>query len=94
MLFDGSETLKLVDSQELAIKLVTDIELPCSSNAALCYLKLNQYDHVLYYTKGLLEKDPKNYKALYRRGIAFCRLGEVEQAKASFDEAYAVEGLD
>ena len=30
---------------------------------------------------------------MYRRGIAFCRLGEVEKAKEIFDEALAIEGL-
>jgi hypothetical protein len=80
MLFDGSEEFQLITSEGQAATYIVEIELPCSNNMALCCLKIGNYDHVLFYTNAVLDKDKTNFKALYRRGIAYCRLGETKRA--------------
>lgn len=46
---------------------------PLLMNYALCMLKLKEYHEVIEHTTTVLADDPDNIKALYRRGIAYCR---------------------
>ncbi|EER18570.1 fk506 binding protein, putative [Perkinsus marinus ATCC 50983] len=50
------------------------------SNAALCCLKLEKYDECREYCDQVLQQDPKAVKALYRRGVAYRELKEIDKA--------------
>jgi len=56
-------------------------------------MKVGNYDHVLFYTKVVLDKDQNNFKALYRRGIAYCRLGETKRSHEILTQAYNLPNL-
>lgn len=56
------------------------------SNLALCYLKLKEHFDAKNSATSALELDPKNEKALFRRGQALLALGEAELAVKDFTE--------
>lgn len=56
------------------------------SNLALCYLKLKEHFDAKNSATSALELDPKNEKALFRRGQALLALGEAELALKDFTE--------
>eukprot|EP01137_Pigoraptor_chileana_P013947 Opistho-2@68029 len=47
----------------------------CQLNYAACKGKLEDWEEVIKHTSTILEKDPKNIKALFRRGQAHARRG-------------------
>jgi tetratricopeptide (TPR) repeat protein len=49
-----------------------------------CYMRLNRYDEALRTLQQVLDRSPKNYKALYQ--YAFCQ-------RASGSQRDAIEGL-
>ncbi len=51
---------------------------------ATCYMRLNRYDEALRMLQQVLDRSPKNYKALYQH--AFCQ-------RASGSQKDAIEGL-
>jgi tetratricopeptide (TPR) repeat protein len=58
-----------------------DIRLSLLLNLSLTSLKRNQTSHALKYSNDALKVDPKNVKALFRRGQALSRLGNLEGAR-------------
>ncbi|KAG5675441.1 hypothetical protein PVAND_005345 [Polypedilum vanderplanki] len=60
-------------------------------NKALCYQKLNDYDEMRRVCNEALSMEPKNIKALYRRGQAYFTLGEIENALADFEAVHEIE---
>ena len=55
-------------------------------NLAHCYIKLEQYEYAIKYASQALEKDPKNVKALYRKGVAYTKMNELDKAKECLNE--------
>ena len=72
-----------MDRQQ-AMLLVLEVEGPCRLNLAHCFNKTGKYFHAVKYCQKVLENDPTNCKALYRRGNAYTSLGEVKRAKDDF----------
>ena len=66
---------------------IVDIELPVCLNLGLCYLKLNRYHHAINYCSQALDKDENNEKALYRRGLAYLNVGELNKARVDLQLA-------
>lgn len=69
---------------ELNIK---DLKLKCLLNLAACQLQNCSYDYAVENCAQALEIDPKNVKALYRRGTALIQLQEYERAKCDLEQA-------
>lgn len=64
-------------------------------NLGLAYLKVEQYHYAIKYCTQVLEKDDENDKALYRRGMAYLGIGELNKAKQDLLKAYNVtDGKD
>lgn len=49
-------------------------------NSSQCSINLNDYPSSIKYASEVLKKDPKNIKALYRRGLSRNKLGLFEEA--------------
>jgi FK506-binding protein 4/5 len=67
------------------------LKLVCHLNMAACNLKLKEYKSVLEDCKKALEIEPKNIKALFRRGQALSALDDWKEAQSTFDKALELE---
>jgi len=87
MLFESEDNL--IDSEETAVNLVKDIEVPCCLNLGLCYLKLKNYHMTIKYCSQAIDREgPSNAKALYRRGVAYKNIGETKKAMTDLKKAH------
>ncbi|KAG8198691.1 hypothetical protein JTE90_015515 [Oedothorax gibbosus] len=68
-------------------KSLNALVLPCILNSAACKLKLKQYDKALEDCDEALDIEPKNPKALYRRGQAFHGKGDYDRSLTDLHEA-------
>mmetsp|Transcript_8639 Transcript_8639/g.11936 ORF Transcript_8639/g.11936 Transcript_8639/m.11936 type:complete len:605 (+) Transcript_8639:156-1970(+) len=59
----------------------------CMNNKAACYLKLHNNHQVVQTCNVVLQMEPDNVKALYRRGTASMNLGDLEQAEKDLNTA-------
>lgn len=90
MIFESDQGL--IQDQETAIKFIKEIEIPVALNLGLCYLKTEQYHYAIKYCTQVLEKDDENDKALYRRGMAYLGIGELNKAKQDLMKAHNLTG--
>ena len=60
-------------------------------NLAACQLRMGQASHASSNCSKVLEVEPQSVKALYRRGLAGLRVGDLEQAEQDLRLALAVE---
>eukprot|EP00930_Biecheleria_cincta_P047224 TRINITY_DN32687_c0_g1_i1.p1 TRINITY_DN32687_c0_g1~~TRINITY_DN32687_c0_g1_i1.p1 ORF type:complete len:1539 (-),score=385.40 TRINITY_DN32687_c0_g1_i1:509-5125(-) len=77
-----SETILEDDVFHGAISAEVSLQL----NLALACLKKDDFWGALEAAGKVLERQPGNVKALYRRGLAFAKLGEIRNAAADFQE--------
>ena len=82
----------VITSQDMAIKLIKEVEILTCVNLAHCYIKIKQYHYAIKYASQALEKDPDNKKALYRKGISYTNIGELEKAKECFEKILEIGG--
>ena len=75
---------KITEEQTNILK---DFKLKFTNNAAIACIKLNKYSEGLKYVNKVLELDPRNAKALFRKGQCEMELGNYEQARRSFEES-------
>jgi len=73
-----------------------DVELECTLylNSALCFLKALSYENALSSCQKVLVKNPRNSKALFRSGLAFAGLGDMENAETFLSKALEEEPND
>ena len=64
-----------------------DVRLKCALNLASCYLRLGEHADAARECSEVLEAQPGNRKALYRRGQAHLALGEHARAIADLQKA-------
>ena len=80
-----------IKTEEQAIKLIKEVEILTCINLAHVYIKLEQYHYAIKYASQALEKDPENTKALFRKGIAYTKVGELERAKQCLDDVARID---
>lgn len=82
----------VITSKEQAVKFIKEIEVTCCTNLAHCYVKIEQYHHAIKYASQALEKDPENKKALFRQGVAYTNIGELEKAREVLTQVIELDG--
>ena len=91
MLFQMEED-PAIKTQGQAVKMIKEIEVIVCTNLAHCYIKIEQYHHAIKYASQALDKDPENRKALYRMGIAYTNVGELDKARDALNKVLTIEG--
>ena len=61
--------------------MVHAVKLPAHNNLANCSFRLGNHQHAVVHSSQVLEHEPRNVKALYRRGASQLRLGYLEKAR-------------
>ncbi|MCL4122766.1 UNVERIFIED_CONTAM: hypothetical protein GTU68_041537, partial [Idotea baltica] len=60
-------------------------------NLSMCHLKLKNYMAVKEHATKVLEMDPNNVKAYFRRGQALLNLSDVDEAKNDFEKCLSLD---
>jgi len=71
-----------------------DMIVQCSNNLAACLLKQEKYEKVVTYCDKVLKIEPRNEKALFRRGKSHMMLNDVERAEADLKKALELNPED
>ncbi|MCO5607758.1 hypothetical protein L7F22_061959 [Adiantum nelumboides] len=87
--YRGKENLLRVTTPE-----ADALRLACSLNLVSCYLKTGEFDKAVAEGTEVLEHDPNNLKALYRRGQAYRELGKLTLAFRDMSKAAKVDPDD
>jgi len=77
----------LLEAEDAALR---TFEAPCRLNRALCYIKQGQPHRAVDDCSKVLESEPSNAKALYRRGRAHHTSKQLTQARADLTAAAAL----
>lgn len=77
-----NSTAGFSEAEEVSVK---DLQKAMHLNLALCYLKLNRNLDARNECNSVLEVDPDNEKALFRRGQSYMNLAEPEPAIKDFE---------
>ncbi|XP_077210967.1 70 kDa peptidyl-prolyl isomerase-like [Tasmannia lanceolata] len=67
------------------------LKISCYLNNASCKLKLGQYIETLRLCTKVLDLDPHNVKALYRRSQSYVRTSEFEKAEADIKKSLSID---
>lgn len=83
----------LTDEQKGAME---NAELECYNSLAACLLQMElvNYERVKEYCLKVLHKEGKNFKALYRSGVAYYHLGDYQKALHYLKESHKQEPSD
>jgi len=76
------------DEQEVLLKAA---KIPCYSNSAACYLKLNQNSEALEACEKAVVQQPDNVKAIFRKGQAQANLKNYEDSLKTLREALKID---
>lgn len=72
-----------------------DVYVKCWGNAAMCMVKAKDWPEVIICCNKIFDRVPEesktNIKALYRRGLAKLRTGELKAAKVDLMAAYKID---
>ncbi|XP_060889357.1 tetratricopeptide repeat protein 9A [Labrus mixtus] len=88
-----SKSSTLTDEQKGAME---NAELECYNSLAACLLQMElvNYERVKEYCLKVLYKEGKNFKALYRSGVAYYHLGDFQKALHYLKESHKQEPSD
>ncbi|CAG5866775.1 unnamed protein product [Menidia menidia] len=88
-----SKPSTLTDEQKGAME---KAELECYNSLAACLLQMElvNYERVKEYCLKVLHKEGKNFKALYRSGVAYYHLGDFQKALYYLKESHKQEPSD
>ncbi|RVW15867.1 Peptidyl-prolyl cis-trans isomerase FKBP65 [Vitis vinifera] len=67
------------------------LRISCNLNNAACKLKLGEYLEASKQCTKVLDLDPSNIKALYRRSQSYLRISELEKAEADIRRALTID---
>ena len=70
---------------------IKECKISCFLNLSMVYIKKKENIKAVEHASKALEADPKNIKALYRRGLAYSNFSNFDDAKTDFEDAL---GLD
>lgn len=70
--------------QETTIKA---LQLSANLNCCMCHFKLGNYEKMLEFADRAIKVNPNNKKAVFRRGQAYLRLGNIDFAERDLDTA-------
>ncbi|MCO5564326.1 hypothetical protein L7F22_017986 [Adiantum nelumboides] len=70
---------------------VQALKLSCYLNCAACKLKLNEFRVAVDLCSRVLELEPENLKALYRRLQAYIQVGELDLAESDIQKALVID---
>lgn len=96
-LFDGfaeGQEDSLIRDKDTALKYIQEVEIPVCLNLGLCYLRLGKNHHAINYCSQVLDKDEENEKALYRRGMAYLNIGELNRSRNDLIKANTLTNGD
>ncbi|KAJ3023712.1 hypothetical protein HKX48_001602 [Thoreauomyces humboldtii] len=72
--------------QEIKLETLASLTRACRLNYAACKLKLQDYPPVVVQCTEVLNSDPTNVKAVFRRGQAYTRIGrDLDLAQADYE---------
>ncbi|XP_029685872.1 tetratricopeptide repeat protein 9A isoform X2 [Takifugu rubripes] len=88
-----AKSTTLTDEQKGAME---NAELECYNSLAACLLQMElvNYERVKEYCLKVLHKEGKNFKALYRSGVAYYHLGDFQKALYYLKESHKQEPSD
>nr|XP_057912301.1 tetratricopeptide repeat protein 9A [Doryrhamphus excisus] len=88
-----SKSSPLTEEQKGAME---NAELECYNSLAACLLQMElvNYERVKEYCLKVLHKEGKNFKALYRSGVAYYHLGDYQKALFYLKESHKQEPSD
>lgn len=67
------------------------LKCQCYSNLAACQMKLNMFSEVVQNCSKAIEIEPKNVKALYRRGQAYLFFNDTDSARSDLEMVASLE---
>lgn len=70
---------------------INTLRLILYNNLAGCHLARENWEYVIELCNKILAKDENNVKALYRRGVAFGKLGNIEKAVPDLKKVITLE---
>ncbi|XP_068596532.1 tetratricopeptide repeat protein 9C [Brachionichthys hirsutus] len=87
------ETSTLTPEQEAALR---STQVDCYNNLAACLLQKQSVDYarVLEYSLRVLQRRPRDVKALYRAGVATLEMGDAQTAKQYLTQACSEQPND
>jgi len=68
-----------------------ECKISCFLNLAAVYIKKKENIKAVESASKALEADPKNVKALYRRGVAYANFSNFDDAKVDFEDALQLD---
>ena len=87
----AAATVTASDGEDPVISSAEQLQVPLWLNLAACQLKMGLESHASSNCSRVLAGDQGNMKALYRRGVARMRLGDLEGAEGDLRRAQGVE---
>jgi len=89
-----SKSTRYIPNEKKDEKEFQELDLSIQLNMAACFLKTNHFDDAADICTKIIEKNPKNSKAIFRLGQANFGNGNLEKAKSFFDQAASLEPND
>lgn len=80
----------LEEDSKLSVEEKSEVDsclVKCLNNQAICQLKIDAYDAALKSCESVLKTDPKNVKAMFRKGKALFLKGDYKNAVKSLSDA-------
>lgn len=76
---------------ESQVQSVQNMYITLKGNLGMVLLKEENWNAVAKNTKEIVEEDPKNVKALYRRAVAYHKLGKLEDSKSELQHLLEID---
>ncbi|KRX10805.1 hypothetical protein PPERSA_00975 [Pseudocohnilembus persalinus] len=80
-----------IADEEKMVWFIENIQVPCNSNLALCYINLKEYQIAIGYADTVVTLDQNNIKGLYRRALCNIHLGNFKEARRDLIKAQTID---
>eukprot|EP00483_Globobulimina_turgida_P011337 UN11359 len=81
-------------SRTITQRKTDELRLVAFNNMAAVYLKMQDYQRSVDKCSHVLDENPRNKKALFRRGMAYRKLGKLERARDDLIAAARSQNLE